>query len=126
MSVTVINVRLRSRNGVGVLPNWTEFEAEIPGDGPVVVDPPAPPTGDTPYYKTRAFIATQLLAEVYSKYGVTPAGRGSGPLDSEYYTDVIIETGGWVNPTERGENNIGYWRDKISADLEAHGYRRQR
>jgi hypothetical protein len=66
--------------------------------------------------KNRDYILSQLDAW-YQSLGLTPGGRGSGGLDREYYADQIVATGGWTDRTDKGENNIGYWTNRISSDL---------
>jgi hypothetical protein len=107
----------------GAIGEGETFELVIlDGTSPVPAPPPTPP--EPSYWLQRPYIQSQLIAVIYGPYHAIPGPRGSGPLDIDYFTDVIIETGGWVNPTIRGENNIGYWTDKIQKDLEIHGYRR--
>ncbi len=121
--MSILLVKLRSPNGQGVLPQWTPFEADVP-DGP----PPGPPP-DPPYWLTPGYIQGQLLADVYARYvdafgrQCVPGPPGSGAVDIDYYTTQILDSGGWVNPTPDGRNQIGYWSDKIGTDLRAHGYR---
>src|SRR5678815_328957 len=83
-----------------------------------------PPPVDPPYFLQRPFI-TQQIVPIYQRYGAVPGPRGSGPTDLEYYIDIVIEKGGWVNPNTTGGSNIGYFTDMIQLDRETHGYRRQ-
>jgi hypothetical protein len=69
----------------------------------------------------RDYILSQLKT-LYGTYGAAPGARGSGATDAEYYADEILKTGGWTDKTARGENNVGYWTDKIGKDLQSHGY----
>lgn len=62
-----------------------------------------------------SYVSQQLNA-YYQSLGLTPGGRGSGAVDTAYYTDEIINTGGWTTNTSKGENNIGYWQDRIKQD----------
>lgn len=69
----------------------------------------------------RDYVLSQLKT-LYGTYGASPGARGSGATDAEYYADEILKTGGWTDKTARGENNVGYWTDKIGKDLQSHGY----
>lgn len=71
--------------------------------------------------QTREYIHAQIVP-IYTSYHTTPSGRGSGARDIEYYIDNVINTGYWLNPTATGENNIGYWTDRIGKDLEKEGF----
>jgi hypothetical protein len=73
----------------------------------------APPSGNP---MDRAYVQSQL-ANWYASQGLTPTGPGTGPTDIAYYTDKILETGGWTNQTGKGEDNINYWTSRIPQDL---------
>ncbi len=94
-----------------------------PAPTPTPTPIPVPPAGA--YWLDRDYILGQLFATVYGPYHAVPGPRGTGPLDSDYYIDQIVATGGWRNPIPTtGENNIGYWTSRISSDLERAGYRK--
>lgn len=120
--MTFVTGKIRTPGGP--VPEYIRFEAQI--DGPA---PPGPPP-DPPYWKTPGYVSQQIVANVYAHYvdkdgkQCVPGPPGSGAIDIDYYTNVVIATGGWINPNpDTGENNSGYWTDKIGADLIAHGYR---
>ncbi len=115
---TMLKVRLKNPSYLPA--EGAVFDVELLDGG---TDSPPPPVD--PIWLQRPYIRQHLVDTIYTPYRAQPGPRGSGPIDIDYYTDVIVETGGWINPTARGENNIGYWTDKIQKDLEAHGYRRQ-
>jgi hypothetical protein len=75
---------------------------------------PTAPAGGNP--TDRAYVQSQL-ANWYASKGLTPTGPGTGPTDIAYYTDKILETGGWTNQTGKGEDNINYWTSRIPQDI---------
>src|SRR5213596_3486801 len=62
------------------------------------------------------YIVEQLTL-FYKFLGLVPTGRGTGPTDIAYYAEVVAQTGGWTHRTAEGGDNIGYWEDRIKADL---------
>jgi len=79
----------------------------MPSATPTPSATPAPPSGNP---TDRNFIMQQLQG-VYSKLGVTPTGRGTGPTDIAYMADQIANTGGWT------PQNAGYWPTRIAQEL---------
>lgn len=66
--------------------------------------------------RDRDFVRA-ALRDLYASYGYLPTGPGTGPTDIEYYADVVIQTGGWTHHTDRDEDNINYWTDRVREDL---------
>jgi hypothetical protein len=69
---------------------------------------PAAPASGNPM--DPAYIGQQLAA-LYGQYGLTPTGPGSGPTDSAYMTQKILDTGGWQG------DNAAYWSQRIPAEI---------
>jgi len=95
-----------------------------PGATPPAAGTPSgatPPPSTTPSTGTPAaagannpmdpgYIQSQL-ASLYGQYGLKPTGPGSGPTDSAYFTQKILETGGWQG------GNAAYWASRIPKEI---------
>jgi hypothetical protein len=115
--VPVMNIpAYRSTLGAAAAGPGATPPAGTPGDGsspPAAGSPsgtpaPAAPASSNPM--DPAYIQSQLAA-LYGQYGLKPTGPGSGPTDSAYFTQKILETGGWQG------GNAAYWQSRIPKEI---------